>query len=140
MGKYQTNYSNGWVNFSIHQFFLEMQAEKVRIPHGMIWTIISCLDSCPNVNALVSKSQHLQFSKEAYKPLVRTIAIKTKDLLQAEYQERIFLGLMRYGLLAKKRLIACFTSINFFIPLDTITEKRSRFFGWAVLSCCPLIV
>ena len=90
--KSKNHYVNGWVDFSIHQLFQGMREEKKAIPQGMAWTIISCLDSCPDVCSLVAQSQPLRLSEKDYKPLGRTIAVKTKNLLNLEHQKRIFFG------------------------------------------------
>ena len=78
----------GWVDCSIHQFLQGID----RIPSRMKWTIISCLDSCPDVCSLVQKSQHLSKLKGGYKPFGQAIVVKTQTLLQVNRRDRIFFG------------------------------------------------
>jgi hypothetical protein len=111
MGTYKT--INGWVDFSIHQLFQGMREEKKTVPQGMDWTVISCLDSCPDVYSLVTQSQHFKFSQEDYKPLGRTIAIKTKKLLHTEHEKRIFFGFDEVWFMRE-------TSLNRLLYLDQL--------------------
>lgn len=79
---------SGWVDCSIHPFLQGID----RLPSRMKWTIISCLDSCPDVCSLVQKSQHLSKLKGGYKPLGQAIVVKTQTLLQVNRRDRIFFG------------------------------------------------
>lgn len=98
MGKTKTpvtappNFISGWVDFSIYEF-CRIVARNGEIPKQMTWTLISCLDSCPNVLSLVEQSQHLRLLKQQdYRPIGSAIAIKTQILLKLDQEERIFFG------------------------------------------------
>lgn len=78
----------GWVDCSIHQFLQGID----RIPERMTWTIISCLDSCPDVVSLVQHSRHLGKIQDHCQPLGQAIVVKTQTLLDLNRHDRIFFG------------------------------------------------
>jgi len=84
----QGEYLAGWIDTSIHDFLSEIE----EVPSSMSYALLTCLDSCFDLPALLNNSAPLASLKEKSRRVGSGLVVSTRQLLAAERQKRIFFG------------------------------------------------
>src|SRR5260370_16167612 len=81
------DYSVGWVDSSIHEFLLGLEAPP---PAAMAYALITCVDSCFDLPLVVKRSREVRLAELTGKLLGKGFLVKTSELLASEGKHPIF--------------------------------------------------
>jgi hypothetical protein len=134
MLKTQT-YTTGWIDSSIHTFLMDIQTP----PTSMTYAFITCLDSCPDLSSIVSKSPALGELRSHARIVGKGIIVPTKKLLVVERTQRIFYGFDEVWFFPRVDLIKP-KPPKFYItgPMDLPEELPNKLVRWMEGSKCSL--
>ncbi len=82
-------YSVGWVDSSIHEFLLGLEAPP---PAAMAYSLITCVDSSRDLPSLVKQSPEIRSAGFSGKLLGQGFLVSTNELLRKERKHPIFFG------------------------------------------------
>jgi hypothetical protein len=81
-------YSAGWMNSTIHDFLTGIDEP----PDAMVFSLITCVDSCLDVVSLLETSPLLRGLASDARRVGKGASVETRRLLDAQRDHRIFYG------------------------------------------------
>lgn len=92
----------GWIDTTIHDFLIDMDADSAAVEH----VLITCLDSSLDVATIVKNNAKLAELRDASRVIGKGVFLATKELLAIERRTRLFYGFDEIWFFAGSRITA----------------------------------
>jgi hypothetical protein len=133
MIKYK-DYVAGWLDSSIHDF-LEVFPPSFT---SMDYALITCLDSNPNLDSLLSYSPELAALAGEGQPLEKGLLVPTKLLLEVQSRNKLFFGFDELWFFPSKNIAPKPASVWLVGPDRIDQAKLDRLGPWMSRNSCSL--